>query len=85
MPTSHRRYAEWTPDCFRRWGNSAGPETEGLVIAILANRPHPEQGFRTWFGILRLFKDLKPSRAEKVAERARQISALEILKMLTRR
>ncbi len=48
MPSSHRRYAEWTPERFRRWGASIGPQTEGLVTAILASRPHPEQGFRTW-------------------------------------
>ena len=55
---AHRRYAEWTPDRFRRWAGSIGPNTEGLVIAILANRPHPEQGFRTCLGVLRLFTDL---------------------------
>src|SRR5215211_3644508 len=55
MPSAHRRYAEWTPDRFRRWGRSIGPSTEGLVLAILANRPHPEQGFRTCLGVLRLF------------------------------
>jgi transposase len=76
MPSSHRRYAEWTPERFRRWGNALGPQTEGLVIAILANRPHPEQGFRTCLGVLRLFKDLDPTRAEKVAERAVAIGAL---------
>ena len=76
MPSSHRRYAEWTPDRFRRWGASIGPNTEGLVIAILANRPHPEQGFRTCLGILRLFKDIAPERAEIVAARAVAIGAL---------
>ena len=76
MPSSHRRYAEWTPDRFRRWGRSIGPETEGLVSAILANRPHPEQGFRTCLGVLRLFKDLDPARAERVASRAVAIGAL---------
>ena len=40
---------------------SVGPDTEGLVIAILAHRPHPEQGFRTCLGILRLFRDLDPA------------------------
>jgi transposase len=63
MPSSHRRYAEWTPDRFRRWGHSIGPNTEGLVLAILANRPHPEQGFRTCLGVLRLFKDIRAGRA----------------------
>jgi len=76
MPSSHRRYAEWTPDRFRRWGRSIGPETEGLVAAILACRPHPEQGFRTCLGVLRLFKDLDRARAETVAARAVAIGAL---------
>jgi transposase len=76
MPSSHRRYAEWTPERFRRWGASIGPETEGLVIAILAHRPHPEQGFRTCLGVLRLFKDLDRARAEMVAARAVAIGAL---------
>lgn len=61
MPSSHRRYAEWTPERFRRWGASIGPQTEGLIVAILASRPHPEQGFRTCLGILRLYRDLAAS------------------------
>jgi transposase len=76
MPSAHRRYAEWTPDRFRRWGRSIGPNTEGLVLAILANRPHPEQGFRTCLGVLRLFKDIDPERAELIAVRAVAVSAL---------
>ena len=76
MPSAHRRYAEWTPERFRRWGAAVGPETEGLVIAILANRPHPEQGFRTCLGVLRLFKDLAPARAEAVSARAVAVGAL---------
>ena len=75
MPSAHRRYAEWTPERFRRWGASIGPHTEGLITAILASRPHPEQGFRTCLGILRLFKDLQPERAEAVADRAVAIGA----------
>ena len=55
---------------------SIGPETERLVIAILANRPHPEQGFRTCLGVLRLFKDIDRARAENVAARAVAIGAL---------
>ena len=76
MPSSHRRYADWTPDRFRRWAASVGPQTEGLIIAILAHRPHPEQGFRTCLGVLRLFRDLEAARAEAVSARALQIGAL---------
>jgi transposase len=76
MPSSHRRYADWTPDRFQRWGRSIGPQTEGLVIAILANKPHPEQGFRSCLGVLRLFKDIDPERAEAISARAIAIGAL---------
>jgi transposase len=76
MPSSHRRYAAWNPGRFERWARSIGPHTEGLVIAVLANRPHPEQGFRTCLGVLRLFRGLDPARAESIAARALAIGAL---------
>jgi len=76
MPSSHRRYADWTPERFRRWGRSIGPHTEGLVIAILTHRPHPEQGFRTCLGVLRLFKGIDPHQAELFSARAIAVGAL---------
>ncbi|WP_206523313.1 transposase [Mesorhizobium sp. M5C.F.Ca.IN.020.29.1.1] len=76
MPSSHRRYAEWTPERFRRWASRSVPHTEGLVIATLASRPHPEQGFRTCLGILRLFRDIERNRAEAVSARAVEIGGL---------
>ncbi|SEI20911.1 hypothetical protein SAMN05216228_10635 [Rhizobium tibeticum] len=60
---------------FRRWGASIGPQTEGLIVAILASRPHPEQGFRTCLGILRLYRDIGRDRAEAVSARAVEIGA----------
>jgi transposase len=75
MPSSHRRYSQWTPERFRRWAKSIGPQTEGLIIAILANRPHPEQGFRTCLGLLRLYRALATERAESVSARAVEIGA----------
>jgi hypothetical protein len=44
-------------------GAGGDPNTEGLVLAMLANLPHPEQGFRTCLGVLRLFKDIDPERS----------------------
>src|SRR5258707_1021426 len=75
MPSSHRRYAEWTPERFRHWAATFGPNTEGFVIALLANRPHPEQGFRTCMGVMQLFRGIDKARAESVAARALAISA----------
>ena len=76
MPSAHRRYAEWTPERFQHWGRTIGPSTEGLIIAILAHRPHPEQGFRTCLGVMRLLRGVDPARAERVACRAVEIGAL---------
>jgi hypothetical protein len=45
MPSSHRRYAEWTPDRFRRWAASIGPQTDGLVTATLPAGRIPNRAF----------------------------------------
>jgi len=76
MPSAHRRYAEWTPERFRRWAGKIGPNTEALVAAVLASRPHPEQGFRTCLGILRSYRGLDPARAEAVSSRAVELGIL---------
>ena len=73
---SHRRYAEWTPERFQRWARAIGPHTEGLILAVLASRPHPEQGLRTCLGVRRLYRGLDPARAEAVSARAVAIGAL---------
>ena len=70
MPSAHRRYAEWTPERFRRWGAAIGPNTEGLVIAILARRPHPEQGFGPAWAYSGCSRTFDQTRAEAVAARA---------------
>lgn len=75
MPSSHRHYAEWSPERFQRWGASIGPQTEGLILAILARRAHPEQGFRSCLGVLRLYRDLDPAYAEMVSAHAVAIGA----------
>jgi transposase len=76
MPSAHRRYAEWTPERLQRQARGIGPNTEALIIAVLARRPHPEQGFRTCLGVLRLFRGLEAVRVEAVSLRAVEIGAL---------
>jgi transposase len=76
MPPTHRNYAGWSPERFQRWGAAIGPETEGLIIAIMARRPYPEHGFRTCAGILQLYKPLEKRRAETVSAYALAVGAL---------
>ena len=75
MPKSHQRYLEWTPSRIIKWAGRNGPYTEKLVTRILENRPHPEQGFRSALGIMRLVKHYSPERVEKACARALSIRA----------
>jgi transposase len=70
MPESHRRHLEWTPSRIVRWAENAGPQTAALVDGILTSRPHPEQGFRSCPGILRLGKRYGDDRLEAACTRA---------------
>jgi transposase len=56
MPKAHQRYLDWTPERLVRWAQQTGPATAQVVATILASRPHPQQGFRSCLGIMRLGK-----------------------------
>lgn len=70
MPSSHRRYAEWTPSRMITWAESCGPNTARMVSRILESMPHPEQGFRSCLGIIRLARSYSAQRVEAACERA---------------
>jgi transposase len=70
MPTAHRKHLEWTPERIATWAAEIGPGTATLVEAILRERPHPQQGFRSCLGILRLQKRYGPERLERACQRA---------------
>lgn len=73
MPKSHQRYLEWTPSRIIKWAAQNGPNTEKLVTRIMENRPHPEQGFRSSLGIIRLAKHYEHQRLENACARALRI------------
>jgi len=76
MPSSHRRYADWTVERIRREAASIGPATAALCELILEHRPHPEQGFRACLGIVRLVRPFGADRLEAAATRAIEIGTL---------
>lgn len=75
MPSSHRRFADWTLERIRREAAAIGPSTALLCEAILEHRPHPEQGFRACLGIVRLLKPFGAERLEAATTRALEIGA----------
>ncbi|MGH7861579.1 MAG: IS21 family transposase [Candidatus Dormibacteraceae bacterium] len=75
MPDSHRRHREWTPGRILNWAQKTGPATAQLTQGILESRPHPEQGFRSCLGILRLSDQYGPDRLEAACQRALAVKA----------
>ena len=75
MPSSHRRYAEWTIDRIRRDAALIGPSAAALCDLILEERSHPEQGFRACLGIVRMVKTFGAERVDAAAARALDIGA----------
>jgi transposase len=75
MPHAHRAHLEWTPSRLIRWGATVGPQTAALIEQILASRPHPEQGYRSCLGLLRLAKQYGPERVEAACGRAVAVGA----------
>jgi transposase len=75
MPSAHRRYAEWTPARLMREAEKIGSATLALFDAIMHAKPHPEQGFRSCLGILRLGKEYGADRLEAACRRGNDIGA----------
>jgi transposase len=52
------------------WAKTIGPATAELFDRIMASKRHPEQGYRSCLGILRLSKQYSSQRVEAAARRA---------------
>jgi transposase len=76
MPKAHRAHLEWSPSRLINWALKIGPYTGSMVESILNNRPHPEMGYRSCLGILRLQKRYGNDRLEAACERALSVGAL---------
>ena len=74
-PHSHRMHQEWTPSRILAWGEKAGPFAAKLLERIMADKPHPEMGYRACLGMIRLTKQYSAARLEAAAERALRTGA----------
>lgn len=70
MPKAHQKHLEWTPSRILHWAETIGPATRALAAAILDSRPHPEMGYRSCLGILRLADHYDHQRLEAACSRA---------------
>ena len=67
---AHQRYSEWTPTRIVDWSETIGRSTAQVVQRILTGKRHPEQGYRSCLGIIRLGDKYPHVRVEAAAQRA---------------
>ena len=70
MPKAHQQHVGWTPSRVIEWSAKIGPATAQVVETILASKPHPQHGFRSCLGIIRLGDKYPHARVEAAARRA---------------
>jgi transposase len=72
-PKSHRDYGAWPPSRIISWAATVGPATASVAERILADRPHPEQGYRSCRALIRTAKQYGATRTEAACVRAMAI------------
>src|SRR5260370_42095862 len=74
-PKAHQRHLEWTPSRLVDWAKTMGAATADLFERIIAAKRHPEQGYRSCLGILRLGKQYSSQRLDAAARPAIALNA----------
>ena len=76
LPKAYQEYLGWTPQRLISWANKSGEHVAAVVEKILTQKPHPEQGFRSVLGIMRLGKHYGDDRLKAACTYALEINAL---------
>lgn len=76
MPPSHQKHLEWTPERILEWSGKAGTHVRTLVEKIMATRRHPEQGYKSCLGIIRLKSTYSAEKINLACQRAVEYNAL---------
>lgn len=69
-PKSHQAHLAWPPSRMVQWAQKIGPFTAQLFERMMADKPHPEMGYRGCLGVIRLAGKYSHIRMEAAAERA---------------
>ncbi len=69
-PKAHQKHLEWTPSRLINWAAKTGPQCAEVVDHIMKSKPHPEQGYRSCLGLMRLGKTYGRERIEAACTRA---------------
>jgi len=69
-PKNHRDYGKWPPERLVNWARSIGPHSADVIARILGAYAHPEKGYRSCLGLIRVAKRYGNARMESACQRA---------------
>jgi len=75
MPPHHRHNVEWTPARFQGWAQQSGAFVLEFVDELMNRRQHPEQAYRSCFGLLKLGQQFGSDRLDRACRRAISLGA----------
>lgn len=70
LASSHRYLSEWSPEKFIREAEAIGEPVKKFIEAVLENKAHPEQAYKSCSGILSLQRKVGKERLSKACVRA---------------
>lgn len=75
MPAHHRFREDWTPQRIEARAARVGPNVAIFAEVVMGDRKHPEQGYRTCLGVIRLADKFGQARLDAACRRALEINA----------
>lgn len=69
-PKAHQAHLQWPPSRLIDWARKTGPFSAQMFQQMMDRYPHPEMGYRSCLGLLRLGEKYGPQRLESACERA---------------
>jgi hypothetical protein len=72
LSSTHKAYAQWSPEYFKKLAGKHGKHVEALVSGILSNGDYPEINYKRAMGIIQLGKTYGDERVDNACERALQ-------------
>jgi len=74
-PRSHREYGKWPPRRMVAWAETIGEHVGELARQVMSHRTHPETGYRTCLGVIRLADRYGRDRVDAACARALRIGS----------
>jgi len=75
MPAHHRFREDWTPQRLQARAARVGPNVAIFAEVVMRDRKHPEQGYRSCLGVIRLADKFGRDRLDAACKRALEINA----------